>query len=76
MDDFDKCCGLNVVDKIFKFKYLFNIFRDKHKNIINTKSKTVLTSCLGCKTILNLFSFGKYKSEDLIEFLAKNVKQL
>ena len=50
------------------------LFEEKHKNIVNTGAKTVLTSCLGCEKTLELFSFGKYKVDDLAQFLVRNIK--
>lgn len=73
MNDYDKCCGLNGVAKISEYKILSKIFILKHKNIKSTRVKTVLTSCIGCETALNLFSFGQYRTLDLIEFLANKV---
>ena len=73
MEDFDKCCGLNGVTKISEYKILSRIFFEKHQNILRTKVKDVLTSCLGCEVALNLFSFGKYRVLDLIEFLNKRI---
>lgn len=71
MQDYDKCCGLNG---IFKNKtILSDIWNSKHRNIINSGTKIVLTSCLGCEFALAIFSGGKYKIQDLTEFLAKNI---
>ena len=71
MKDFDKCCGLNGISKINEYKIMTNIFKSKRKNILNTKTKYVLTSCLGCEVALKSYSFGRYKVLDLIEFLVK-----
>ena len=75
MKDFDKCCGLNGISKLKEYKIMKNLYKEKHKNIINTGAKTVLTSCLGCEKVLKLFSFGKYKVYDLTKFLCRNIKQ-
>ena len=75
MKNFDKCCGLNGIFKLSDYKILSKIPKEKHENIRQTKAKTVLTSCLGCEAALLLYSFGKYKICDLIEFLAKNITQ-
>lgn len=72
MQDFDSCCGLNGIFKFNNFHILNSIFKAKRKNIMNTKTKIVLTSCLGCETALNFYSAGKYKAQDFIEFLAKH----
>lgn len=73
MQDFDKCCGLNGLPKLKEYKIMSKIFSSKRGNIINTKVKNVLTSCLGCEVALKSYSFGKYKVYDLIDFIAKNV---
>lgn len=73
MKDFDSCCGLNGISKIGEYKILSKLFMNKHNNIKNSGTKTVLTSCLGCEVALNLFAFGKYKVEDFTEFLVKNL---
>lgn len=73
MQDYDKCCGLNGFFKIKEYKIFSKIFNSKIKNILNTKSETVLTSCLGCESALKLYSKNRYKVYDLIEFIAKKV---
>lgn len=73
MQDFDKCCGWNGITKPGEYKIMSKIFQNKNKNILKTKAKTVLTSCLGCETALNIYSLGKYKAKDFTEFLAENV---
>lgn len=73
MEDFDKCCGLNGLSKFKKYKIMSNIFRRKIENIKNTKTKTVLTSCLGCETALKIYSLGRYKTFDLIDFIANHL---
>lgn len=70
MNDFDKCCGLNGISKIKEYKIMKRIFNSKRKNIKNTDTKHVLTSCLGCEVALKAYSFGQYKVQDLTEFLA------
>ncbi len=74
MKDFDKCCGLNGVSKFDEYKIINKLFEEKHKNILDTKVKTVLTSCLGCEIALNLHSGFKYKVWDFTNFLAKNIE--
>ena len=76
MKDFDKCCGGVNIDFINadKRKIMSELHKEKHNNITESGAKIVLTSCLACKIKLNLFSFGKYKVMDFIEFLAKNIK--
>ncbi len=73
MKDFDKCCGLNAITKISKYKITSKVFKQKRQNIKNTGAKYVLTSCLGCEVALKLYSFGQYKVTDLVEFLADRV---
>lgn len=72
MKGYDKCCGLNGISKINEYKIITKIFKSKRKNIIDTKTNIVLTSCLGCEIALKMYSFGKYKVYDLIDFIAKN----
>jgi Fe-S oxidoreductase len=72
MDNFNECCGLNGLSKIQEYKTMKKIFKSKRKNIIKSGAKIVLTSCLGCESALKLYSFGKYKVFDLIDFLGKN----
>lgn len=72
MEGFNECCGLNGISKIKEYKIMSKIFRAKHNNIINSGSKIVLTSCLGCETALSLYSMGKYRVFDFAEFLRKN----
>ena len=74
MKDFDKCCGLEGLMNPKEHKIISKLFSEKHENIKSSEAKTVLTSCLACKITLSLFSLGKYKVQDFIEFLAKNVK--
>lgn len=74
MKDYDKCCGLNGILKFDEYKTFSKIFKDKYNNICDTNSRIVLTSCLGCEAALNFYSFGKYKVEDLSEFLYKNIR--
>jgi len=73
MKDYDKCCGLNGLSKIKEYKIMKNIFKNKKENIRHTNSKTVLTSCLGCEIALKTYSFGQYKTQDLIEFISKHL---
>lgn len=73
MKDYDKCCGLNGLSKIKDYKIMKKIFKNKRENIIDTNAKTVLTSCLGCEIALKTYSFGQYKTNDLIEFLSKHL---
>lgn len=70
MQNYDKCCGLNGISKIKEYKTLIPIFYSKHNDIIKTKAKVVTTSCLGCEVALKTYSFGHYKTQDLIEFIA------
>lgn len=74
MNDYGKCCGLEGVFNFKEHKIMSKLFRDKHENIKKTGAKTVLTSCLACKITLSLFSRGKYKVYDFVEFFAKNIK--
>ena len=74
MKDYDSCCGLEGIANIKERKIMSKLFSAKHENIRATGVKTVLTSCLACKITLGLFSWGKYKVQDFVEFLAKNVK--
>ena len=74
MENFDKCCGLNGVTKISEYKIMSEIFKAKHKDILKSGAKIVLTSCLGCEAALRLFSFGKYRVMDFAEFLNKYAK--
>lgn len=75
MQDYDKCCGFNGILNFKEYKILSNLFKEKKDNILNTKSKIVLTSCLGCEFALKIFSFGKYRVKDFIKFLGENVEQ-
>ena len=74
MKDYDSCCGLEGLTNFKEHRTMKKLFREKHTNIKNTGTDIVLTSCLACKITLSLFSKGKYKVQDFIEFLAKNVK--
>lgn len=76
MKDFDKCCGgVNAVIPDLKTQNILSkLINEKRANILNTKAEMVLTSCLACKIILSLFSWGKYKVQDFVDFLAKNAK--
>jgi len=73
MKDFDKCCGLNGLSKIKEYEIMQKVFISKRKNINETGTKNVLTSCLGCEVALKAYSFGRYKVYDLIDFLGKNL---
>ena len=74
MKDYDSCCGLEGLANFKEHKIVSKLFKEKHENIRNTGVKTVLTSCLACKVTLSLFSKGKYKVQDFVDFLAKNIK--
>ena len=76
MKDFDKCCGgINTVMPDFKNRKIWaKLTKEKFENIKATSAKTILTSCFACKMVLGIFSFGKYKIQDFVEFLAKNIK--
>lgn len=76
MTDYDSCCGLNGISKIDKYNVMSKIFENKRKNIVETKTKLVLTSCLGCEAALNLYSLAKYRVEDFTEFLNQNIQSL
>jgi len=70
---FDECCGLNGITKINEYKTLLKIYLKKRKQLKNSGAKVVLTSCLGCEGALNLYSFGAYKTVDLLRFIEKNI---
>lgn len=74
MKDFDKCCGLAGILNPKEFNIMSKLFKYKAENIKKTGAKIVLTSCLACKITLSLYSWGKYKVQDFVDFLAKNVK--
>ena len=74
MKDYDTCCGLEGIGNLKERKTMSKLFSAKHNNIKDTGAKIVLTSCLACKITLGLFSWGKYKVQDFVEFLAKNIK--
>ena len=73
MSEFDKCCGLNGLSKFKEYKILSKIFKFKRLNIKNTDVKYVTTSCLGCEIALKTYSFGQYKVQDLLDFIAERV---
>ena len=73
MQDFDKCCGLNGISKFGVYKILSKVFESKRLNIKNTRAKIVTTSCLGCEIALKTYSFGKYRTLDLIDFIGQNL---
>ena len=75
-EGFDECCGLNGLFRTNEYKILSNIFSAKRNSIISTKANYVLTTCFGCEIALRLYSFGKYKVSNLIEFLEKNIKSI
>ena len=71
MEDYDKCCGFNGITNFSEYGIISQLFRQKRENIMISSAKIVLTSCMACQITLNLFSSGKYKTQDLIKFLAK-----
>ena len=73
MKDYNVCCGLEGITNIKEYKIMSKLFKQKHDSIIATEAKTVLTSCLACQITLGLFSKNKYKIQDFIDFLAKNI---
>ena len=75
MDDYDKCCGMQGIFNFKERKIMSQIYRQKRNNILNTKTNPVLTSCLACRLTLKLYSFGKYKVNDLLSFLSKNINK-
>ena len=70
MQDYDKCCGLNGLFKFGNYKVLKKIFNRKRECIKDSGAKIITTSCLGCETALKFYSFGQYKTIDLIEFIS------
>ena len=74
MNNLDACCGLNGISNIKEYKILNQICKSKQKSILETQSKCVLTSCLGCEVALKTYSFGQYKVQDLLDFLADNIQ--
>ena len=76
MKDYDKCCGGANIDFVNaeKRKIMSKLYREKYNNITESEAKIVLTSCLACKIMLSLHSKRKYKVQDFVEFLAKNIK--
>lgn len=74
MSGYDNCCGLNGISKLGEFSIMKQIFKAKRDGIVKSGSNCVLTSCLGCEIALNLFSFGAYKTYDMLEFLAKEIR--
>ena len=73
MEDYDKCCGFNGLMNFAEYGIMSKLFKQKRDNIVRSGAKIVLTSCIACQAALNLFSFGKYKTEDLTKFLAKEI---
>lgn len=71
--DYDRCCGLNGIFKPKEFNIISKICLKKRSSIISTGAKYVLTGCFGCETALRLYSFGKYHSQNLVEFLSNNI---
>ena len=72
MNDIDLCCGMNGFTKLTNLKILKELITKKRKNILDTKTKKVLTSCLGCEIVLKFGALNSYKVEDLTQFLLKN----
>lgn len=74
MEEYDKCCGFNSIINFKEYKTMLKLFCKKYQNIKKSGAKIVLTSCFGCKLVLKIFSFGKYRVMNFTEFLAKNMK--
>lgn len=74
MEDYNTCCGLNILSDLKEYKIASKIFTNKRKCIEKSGVNIVLTTCLGCVATLKINSKGKYKVFDLLEFLAKNVE--
>lgn len=75
MENFDECCGFSGITNFKEYNIMKNVFMKKRNNIIKTNTKTVLTSCLACKIALNMYSLNRYKADDLLDFLFKNLKK-
>ena len=73
MIDYENCCGLNGLLNFKEYKILNKIYKLKRKAILETSSKCVLTSCLGCEIALKSYSFGQYNVQDLLDCLAENI---
>ena len=73
MTDFDKCCGLNGLSKIKEYDIMSKLFNAKIKNIEESGTKIVTTSCLGCEIALKAYSLGRYKVFDLVDIISKNI---
>lgn len=74
MDNYDVCCGLNALTTFANYKIIKTLLKNKRDNILKTKCKTVLTSCLGCEIALKTGSLFKYSVNDFLYFLNKNLK--
>ncbi len=72
-EGFDRCCGLNGIFNFSGYKIFSRIFKNKRDSIISTGAEYAITTCFGCETALRIYSFGKYKTSGLIEFLSKNI---
>ncbi len=73
MENYDSCCGLSGITNLSEYKTFLKIFNKKRKCIKSSKTKVVLTSCLGCESALRAYSFGNYKTFDLIDYIGKNI---
>ncbi|MCQ2754507.1 MAG: (Fe-S)-binding protein [bacterium] len=69
MPEYDSCCGLNGITKIREYNTMKKVFNKKYKNILSTNVKYILTSCVGCEAALTLYSKGKYRVYDLLQFI-------
>lgn len=70
MENFDECCGLNLLTNLKEFKIIRKLANKKLKSVRKTDAKKVLTACLGCEIALKSYSLGQYKTQDLIEYLS------
>ena len=75
MDGYDECCGFAGFEHPAALSAIYKIMRLKRNNIKKTSANTVLTTCSGCLSCLNIILFlsGK-KIRSLTAFLKDNCK--
>lgn len=70
LNGYDECCGFAGFEHPQTLKTISKILLKKRKNILNSKSKNVLTTCVGCLSSLRILTlFTNKKVNRLLAFL-------
>ena len=69
LEENDTCCGFAGLEHPQTLKTLYPVVKSKFDNLKKTKADIVITTCVGCLTLISLLAF---KTRRLISFLMDN----